>query len=117
MLGQMIVDVGVAFGDLLHEEDAAARRVGFEMLEPVCRTRLLAQAAARAAIEIGKLGPRRPLIPACLGHAGQIPAKKRPGSKVPLGSNAAFTLRISAMGASLGTGDRKLAARCGGAAR
>jgi hypothetical protein len=52
VMGEVVIDGSGAFGDLLHEKDASTRRIGLEMQHAVRRTRLLAQPAPRAAIEV-----------------------------------------------------------------
>ena len=54
MFGEMRVDLRDAFGNLLHEKNAAARRVRFDAEKSVGGARLLAHAAARAKVEIRK---------------------------------------------------------------
>src|SRR5579872_122875 len=100
MFGQECIDGRASLGDVLHHENAPARRVGLHAEQPIGRTCLFAHAAARTYVELGK---RRALGAGCvrcaLDDLHQTAPSMRPGSRVPEASNSLLSRRKSAYGA------------------
>src|SRR5208283_3124878 len=87
MARRVVVEVDVAFGQRLHQIDSAARRV--------------------------HLAPRYNVGRGSRGH--QIPPTKHPGLKIPAGSKADLSRRISASAPPLGVSKNSSELRMAGA--
>src|ERR1039458_9853205 len=97
MARRIVVELDAAFGDRLHQIDSAARRVHLASRYNVGRTSLGAKAAMNAFEQQVVVGDAANRIQWCDGSRGhQIPPTKHPGLKIPAGSKAALSRRISA---------------------
>src|SRR5271155_3850214 len=114
----VVVEHDASFGDRLHQIDSAARRVHLASRHDVGRARLRAKPAMNAVEEQVVVGDISNPTPrwrhARLVH--QIPPTKHPGLKIPAGSKAALSRRMSASAPSLGVSKNSRELRISGAA-
>src|SRR5208283_37327 len=117
MTRDVVVELDASFGDRLHQIDSATRRVHLASRHDVGRARLSAEPAMNAVEEqviVGDISYRTRRCHARLGH--QIPPTKHPGLKIPAGSKAALSRRMSASAPSLGVSKNSSELRISGAA-
>src|SRR5271157_6282185 len=117
MARRVVVEVDAAFGQRLHQIDSAARRVHLAPRYNVGRASLGAEAAMNAVEQQVVVGNAANRIRWCDGSRGhQIPPTKHPGLKIPAGSKADLSRRISASAPSLGVSKNSRELRISGAA-
>src|SRR5208282_5705413 len=117
MARRVVVEVDAAFGQRLHQIDSAARRVHLASRYNVSRTSLGAKATMNAfeqQVVVGDAAHRIQRYERGRGH--QIPPTKHPGLKIPAGSKAALSRRISARAPALGVSKNSSESRMAGAA-
>src|SRR5271163_167273 len=117
MARRVLVEIDAAFGDRLHQVDSAARRVHLASRYNVCRTGLGAEPAMHAVeqqVVVANVANRIRRCDAWRGH--HIPPTKHPGLKIPAGSKAVFSRRISASAPSLGVSKNSSESRIAGSA-
>src|ERR1700683_2297118 len=113
----VVVELDASFGDRLHQIDSAARRVHLASRHDVGRAGLRAEPAMNAVEEqvvVGDVSNRTRRCHDRLVH--QIPPTKHPGLKMPAGSKAALSRRMSASAPSLGVSKNTSELRMAGGA-
>src|SRR5271166_6535925 len=99
----VVVELDVCLSERLHQIDSAARRVHLASRHDVGRAGLRAEPAMNAVeqqVVIGNVSNRTRRCHARFVH--QIRPTKHPGLKIPAGSKAALSRRMSASAPSLG---------------
>src|SRR5208337_404214 len=117
MACRVVVEVDAAFGEQLHQIDSAARRAHLASRYNVGRTSLGAQPAMDAGeqqVVVGSAANRIQWSEGSLSH--QMPPTKHPGLKIPAGSKAALSRRMSASAPALGVSKNSSVSRIAGAA-
>src|SRR5277367_152658 len=112
-----VVELDASFGERLHQIDSAAGRVHLASRHDVGRAGLRAKPAMNAVeqqVIVGDVPNRTRWRHARLVH--QIPPTKHPGLKIPAGSKAALSRRMSASAPSLGVSKNSSELRIAGAA-
>src|SRR5208283_5431772 len=117
MAGRVVVELDPALGERLHQIDSAARRVHLASRYNVRWTSLGAEPAMYAVeqqVVVADAATRIRWRDGGRGH--QIPPTKHPGLKIPAGSKAALSRRISASAPSLGVSKNSSESRIAAAA-